>query len=109
MLIAYCSIIGIAAIGANPIGTWEAKPQHTFGSSFAIDHVDEYNTPIWITRDVRKSIPKARVLLYGGHGETGAKDRLKELALKLLECIHALRRHDVINLRLAFVTTENVH
>jgi len=86
------SIIGVPAIGANPIQTWRASRRHTRGSEFI---GEDWNTPLWIVRDIRKAIPKARVLLYEDHKRASEGERLRDLAQRLLRCLHALRNHDV--------------
>ena len=86
------SIIGVPAIGADPVETWRSSRRHTRGSEFV---ADDWNAPLWILRDVRRAVPKARVLLYDGHKQASEGDRLKSLAQTLLRCISALRNHDV--------------
>ncbi|MCJ1244358.1 hypothetical protein MMC30_001556 [Trapelia coarctata] len=84
-------IIGVPAIGAHPIETWRAGRRHTRGSGFV---AEDWSTPLWIVSDIRRAIPKARVLLYDGHKQASEGERLKDLGQRLLRCIHALRNHD---------------
>jgi hypothetical protein len=109
----YASVIGVPALGVDPIETWTVKPQYD-GSSFKSD----FDTPdsihaaflsaspiypiptigppasTWITCDIRKAIPEARVLLYD-HGELDGNDTLKILSLRLLKCLREQRKRDV--------------
>ena len=50
---------------------------------------------MWITFELRKRIPKARVLLYSGLEYPKENDGLLSLAKDLLNALHNLREHDV--------------
>lgn len=98
-LTTFHSIIGIAAIGADSTTTWEAKTRYTHGSQSNKAITFEVKSHLWITRDIRRKIPSARILLYDGHEELQSGDRLLSLARKYLKCHHELREHEVLNFR----------
>ncbi|KAI9774094.1 MAG: hypothetical protein M1840_005187 [Geoglossum simile] len=107
-------IIGIPAVGADPIGTWTADPQDTDAAEQSTeDYRNAGDAPelvlpagpvetgagkpstrsspnIWIIHDIRTSIPNARVILYD-HGEPEEGVTLKRLAEAFLGCLHKLR------------------
>lgn len=108
------SFVIVSGIGAHPIDTWRARksprqnrpviepskeqaPTPTSrelwkaavilsarGASQIMNRTLEPPNPPWVTADLRKSIPNARVLVYN-HGQPEEGVTLKSLALKLLD------------------------
>ena len=110
----YVSVIGIPAVGADPIATWTANPHNANGAEPNTEDGDAQgdfpsaslmqtetsrsstrsHPPIWIIHDIRTVIPTARVILYD-HGEPEEGVTLKGLAGGLLRCLHELREPGV--------------
>ncbi|MCJ1392284.1 hypothetical protein MMC18_005151 [Xylographa bjoerkii] len=95
-------IISVAAVGADAKSAGITKPRYSYGTSFDTAAVQPY-TGSWI-RNIRKDIPRARVLLYDGHGECREGDKLLAFARKCLKCLHLLRKHDLYQPCLDLIT-----
>ncbi|KAL4777638.1 hypothetical protein BDW60DRAFT_7183 [Aspergillus nidulans var. acristatus] len=77
-IITNVDIVAIPAIGADPESAW----------------IGEDTQSPWLTTELRRFIPNARVLLLD-HGELGAEDTLDLLATGLLNKLQEARKSTV--------------
>ncbi|MCJ1437772.1 hypothetical protein MMC27_007159 [Xylographa pallens] len=93
-------IIGVAAVGADAKNSWVNNRRFTKGTDFETT-TQAPDSDLWITRNIRKDIPEARVLLYEGHAIPQEGENLRAFAIKFLKSLHDLRSHDVYQSYLA--------
>ncbi|MCJ1386387.1 hypothetical protein MMC17_009513 [Xylographa soralifera] len=89
-------IIGVAAVGADAKNSWVNNPRYSKGTDFETA-TQVPDSGLWITRNIRKDIPEARVLLYDGHAIPQEGENLRAFAIKLRRSLHELRTHDKKN------------
>ncbi|MCJ1400767.1 hypothetical protein MMC11_003975 [Xylographa trunciseda] len=95
-------IIGVAAVGADAKKSWVNNPRYSKGTEFEAA-TQALDAGLWITRNIRKDIPDARVLLYDGHAMPQEGENLQAFARRFLKSLHGLRTHDKTEKRPYFI------